>query len=224
MRDTDSAMPPKPRAPRADGDITRNRLLEAAGELIGAQGFAETTSKAIAARAEADLASINYHFGSRAGLYAALLAEAHRRLIDIEDLRRIAALRRPAATKLRRLMDGLIRAASGPQGWPAQVLGRELLSPSSHLAVLEETEIRPKLRILLGILAEISGIPPEHPAAARCLISVMAPCAVLLAAGGKLPFLAREVLATRRTELVDHFLAFAIAGLKATGRELPPPH
>ena len=40
------------RAVRTDGEATRNRILEAAGELFAAGGYAETTSKAIAARAE----------------------------------------------------------------------------------------------------------------------------------------------------------------------------
>ena len=62
---------------RADGEVTRSRILEAAGELIALHGFAETPSKAIATQAGVDLASINYHFGSRGGLYQAVLIEAH---------------------------------------------------------------------------------------------------------------------------------------------------
>ncbi len=60
-----------PRALRTDGEATYNRILETAGKLFATSGFAETSSKAIAAKAEVDLASINYHFGSRSGLYQA---------------------------------------------------------------------------------------------------------------------------------------------------------
>ena len=55
------------RGTRADGELTRTRILETAGQLFAAHGFAATPSKAIAAQAEVDLASINYHFGSRNG-------------------------------------------------------------------------------------------------------------------------------------------------------------
>lgn len=61
------------REARKDGEATRLRILEAAGELCATLGFGETSNKAVAAKAEVDLASINYHFGSRNGLYQAVL-------------------------------------------------------------------------------------------------------------------------------------------------------
>jgi TetR/AcrR family transcriptional regulator, regulator of cefoperazone and chloramphenicol sensitivity len=62
------------RSLRADGEATRAKILESAGRLFAAQGYAEATSKEIAADADVDLASINYHFGSRSGLYLTVLA------------------------------------------------------------------------------------------------------------------------------------------------------
>ena len=49
------------RAGRSDGDLTKSKILDAAGRLIAQDGFAKTTSKAIAKLAEVDLAAINYH-------------------------------------------------------------------------------------------------------------------------------------------------------------------
>ena len=89
------------RGPRTDGEATRARLLEAAGQLFSQQGFAEITSKAVAQLAAADLASINYHFGSRKGLYQAVLLEAHRQLLDLDDVQRIAAFTAIADHRLR---------------------------------------------------------------------------------------------------------------------------
>lgn len=204
---------------RADGDATRKRLLEHAGELFAASGFAETTGKAIAIRAEADLASINYHFGSRAGLYTAVLAEAHRQIVDIEDLRRIAALRLPARDKLRLILKGLVAAAKSPESWHARVLGREILSPSSHFQTLEQQEIRPKLEIILSILGEITGIPFDDPALIRCLVSVGAPCMILIVAGPRLAAPAQQVIMATQEELVEHLYGFALGGLEAIARQ-----
>jgi len=75
-------------------------LLESAGALIAASGFADVDSKTIAAHAAADVASIHYHFGSRAGLYIAVLTEAHRQLISSEGLQAIADMDSPAHEKL----------------------------------------------------------------------------------------------------------------------------
>lgn len=213
-----------PRVLRADGEATYKRILEAAGELIAASGFAETSNKAIAAHAEVDLASINYHFGSRGGLYEAVLAEAHHRFICIEDLQRIASVDATARGKLKGMIEGLVKGATGHQGWHARVLSRELLSPTSHLRALEQDAILPKLQIVLGILSEITSIPPGDPALLRCLMSVGAPCAMLLVAGQSLSVIAGEVLGGPREVLVDHLYSFAISGLEAVGRDYAVRH
>lgn len=44
---------------------TKQRILDAAEELFAANGFAHTSMRAITARAEANLAAVNYHFGSK---------------------------------------------------------------------------------------------------------------------------------------------------------------
>ena len=40
---------------RTDGQATRERILEAAGELFAADGYAQTTAKAVADRAKVSL-------------------------------------------------------------------------------------------------------------------------------------------------------------------------
>ena len=168
------------RAPRPDGEATRARILEAAGELFAAHGYAEAASKAIAARAEVDLASINYHFGSRSGLYQAVLAEAHRRLMDVADLQRLAQSRLAATDKLRAVIGHLVgNALSGAENWHISVLTAEILAPSSHIQVLFESEIPRKIAVVMAIASDISGIPQDDPALQRCLLSVIAPCLLL---------------------------------------------
>lgn len=209
-----------PRALRADGEATRESILEAAGELLAAAGFAETTNKAIAARAGVDLASINYHFGSRSGLYQSVLVEAHRRLISLDDLRAVDASDIPARDKLRRLIVFLVDAAGTTHGWHAKVLSRELLAPTSHFESLH-AEVLPKLQLALSILSEITSIPASDARLGRCLISVAAPCAMLIVAGQAAFPLAKAVLERPRDELAAHFYSFAMAGLEAITRESP---
>jgi AcrR family transcriptional regulator len=52
---------------------TRARLLLAARKLFSRQGFAETSTRQIAADAECNLALINHYFGSKEGLLVAIL-------------------------------------------------------------------------------------------------------------------------------------------------------
>ena len=61
------------RGKRGDGDLTRARILESAGQLAAECGYANMTSKQVCERAHVNMAAVNYHFGSREGLYAAVL-------------------------------------------------------------------------------------------------------------------------------------------------------
>ncbi|KHK91539.1 TetR/AcrR family transcriptional regulator [Novosphingobium malaysiense] len=213
-------VPARPmRGSRTDGDATRARIVEAAGQLFGQQGFAETTSKAIAARAGVDLASINYHFGTRDGLYAAVLAEAHRRLVSLAELETIVRADAPAETRLRQIIELIVSRAVGKRGWNAHVLARELLSPSSHLDVLFTEEMPPKFRMVAGLLSEITGIPVGDPSLVRCLISVGAPCAVLFVVGRIPTPLTNQLMQLPEKLLVDHLHTFAMGGLEAIARE-----
>jgi AcrR family transcriptional regulator len=205
------------RGTRADGEATRKRLLEIAGERFAASGYAETKGKEIAARAEVDLASINYHFGSRAGLYQAVLAEAHRRFAAREDIERIVAADLPAEDRLRDLVRFLLAGASGEAEWPMVVLGREVISPSSHLTTLQQDEVAPKLQAILPLLSEISGVPTGDPVLVRCLTCIATPCAVIALVGRvSTPFTDR-LRGTSHTELVEQLSTYAIGGLRAVG-------
>ena len=206
------------RAVRADGEATRARILDAAGELFAAAGFAEITSKAIAAKAEVDLASINYHSGSRNGLYQAVLIEAHRRLVDIADLQRLVQSALPARDRLKELIDCLVpRAAGDPADWHLAVLAAEVLAPSSHIQALLRSEVPTKASLVMEILAEITGIPAEDPALLQCLISVLAPCLLLQLGRRGIPGPVQAILRMPHKKVVEHLHRFAIAGLEAMG-------
>ena len=168
-------------------------------------------------RAEVDLASINYHFGSRSGLYQAVLAEAHRRLMDVADLQ-LAQSRLAATDKLRAVIGHLVgNALSGAENWHISVLTAEILAPSSHIQVLFESEIPRKIAVVMAIASDISGIPQDD--LQRCLLSVIAP---LPAAADRPARRSRPVQAMLRMPaetLVDHLSRFAIAGLEAIGRD-----
>ncbi|WP_027852530.1 TetR/AcrR family transcriptional regulator [Marinobacterium litorale] len=51
---------------------TATRIIGAAEALFAEQGFAETTMRQITARAEVNLAAVNYHYGSKSGLIEAV--------------------------------------------------------------------------------------------------------------------------------------------------------
>ncbi len=74
-----AAVPRQPgRAVRSDGEASRRRLCEAALELFARDGYARTSTRAIAQRAQTNVAAISYHFGDKAGLYRVVFGRATR--------------------------------------------------------------------------------------------------------------------------------------------------
>lgn len=57
------------------GDLSRQRILDAALVEFGRAGFRAATTRAIAARANTTLPPLNYYFGSKEGLYRACAEE-----------------------------------------------------------------------------------------------------------------------------------------------------
>ena len=204
-------------APRPDGEATRARLLDTAGQVFAERGFAGTTSKQICARAGTPLASVNYHFGSRDALYEAVLIEAHRQLVGLDELVALTQGLGDARDKLRAIVSHLVALATrSATPWGFRVMLRELLSPSPALPALVEKAVKPKARWLLGIMAEVLGLPPEHPAVQRGVLFTVLPCIALMVAPKEMP--ARLLPAARQgggEALAADLVRYVMAGLDA---------
>lgn len=95
---------PRRRRPRTPEE-TRRRLLGSAGELFAARGYSGARTDALAAAAGVNKALISYHFGGKAGLFRAVMAEviaAARPGIDA-----VMQDEMPAADRLRQWADFL---------------------------------------------------------------------------------------------------------------------
>lgn len=91
---------------------TRNRILDAAERLFSVRGFHSTSIRMITAEAGANLAAINYHFGSKNALIRAVYA---RRLNQLN------------ASRLQMLEACEARAGSGPL--PVEDIVRAFIAP-----------------------------------------------------------------------------------------------
>jgi AcrR family transcriptional regulator len=86
---------------------TRTRILDAAEELFMLHGFEATSMRQLTAKAGANLAAVNYHFGSK----DALIEAVFRRRLDLMNATRIAEL------------DRMEREAGGKPLAPRQIIG-----------------------------------------------------------------------------------------------------
>jgi TetR/AcrR family transcriptional regulator, regulator of cefoperazone and chloramphenicol sensitivity len=211
----------KASSPQTGGQGKRGRLLESAGEVFAEKGFDRATAREICARAGVNTAAVNYYFGGIDGLYAAVVREAHHRLIASDDLAAAVAGKADAAGKLQAFLEKFADVLTGPAAasWPARIIGREVLAPTPGAAEVHEQERLGKLCILKQIVADLLGVPEGDPAVARCCISVMAPCLLLLIVErsnlrSAFPDFALDP--PNAAVLARHLVQFALAGMNAS--------
>jgi AcrR family transcriptional regulator len=200
---------------RADGEATRANIIEAAGQLFAERGYADATSKAICERARTNIAAVNYYFGSRDGLYLALLREVHKRVMSMRFLQEIADSPLPAEDKLGVFLEGLVTAIVDASSWHTRLWARELLAPSPLLSQVMREEALPKFQVLSGIVGEITGLKPGTPALSCCVLSVLAPCLVLLVLDRRIESPIQALFQRPPAELAAQMRVLALQGLKA---------
>ena len=90
---------------------TRTRILDAAEELFMQHGFEGTSMRLLTAKAQVNLAAVNYHFGSK----DALIEAVFRRRLDPMNAARVAALDKAEVDAGGRALapDAIIRAFVG---------------------------------------------------------------------------------------------------------------
>jgi AcrR family transcriptional regulator len=164
--------------PISTADSTRNRLLEAAGEVFAEKGFREATIREICKRAGANVASINYHFGGKERLYSDVL----RYVDDAVSERHPATLPGFAGLPPEKRLELFVVQfmhkvfASDRPAWHQRLMTREMVEPTFALDELIDRNIKPRALILQGIIRELlgPGAPDQH--VQRCAASVVGQC------------------------------------------------
>lgn len=143
---------------------TRDALVEAAGELFAARGFAAVTARQVAEHARVALSAIPYHFGSMNDLYRAVLLRACEAFAAREDRRQPALEAASAAAGLRMAVTLILEDyASQATAWPSRILTREELDPSDTFREVVRLRYRPQWEWTCRILARATRRSMEDP-------------------------------------------------------------
>ena len=220
----------------ANGPVnTRERLLDVAGKLFADKGFAEATVAEICRGAEANIAAVNYHFGSKENLYQEAWRHAHGKALRLSPPDGGVAASAPAADRLRGRIRGILQRAMAAEGVEFRIMGQEMAKPTGLLAKIVEEAIRPMRQATERIVIELLGGAKEPGEAAGgaidpqvlrlCEISIIAPCMMIVRRrhfhgrgakggngnGGMGPEFTPDML----EGMVEHFTSFALAGVAA---------
>ena len=196
---------------------TRERLLKTAEKLFSEQGFKRITVRDIAKAARANVAAVNYHFGSKLGLYREVLQEATEAMRTTTDAAKQAGDGCTAEEKLRRFVSIFMHRLLGSESRMSihRLVNREISDPTPALDALVDEGLRPRIDYLRGLVAELMSCPIDDPRVMRSVASLQSqsvaylpnPLAVRL--GVKSRLTGREIDAVAR-----HIAEFSLAGIR----------
>ena len=140
---------------------TRERIMDAAGELFAEQGFHHTSIRDICSHANVNIAAVNYHFRDKEGLYEAILLRAFE---QVTELYPIVETQGTPEERLRDFVRMLLLRllGCGRPTWHGRLMAAEMANPTGALDKLVEQTIRPTYEILQGIVRDLLGPATEE--------------------------------------------------------------
>ncbi len=188
----------------AEPSDSRQCLLHAALRCFAEHGFVKTTTRMIADAAKANVASIRYYFGDKAGIYRAAFIEPMGQPQDDIELFDSPALSLEQA--LQGLYSGFIEPLK--RGELVQLCTklhmREMVEPTGLWQQEIDHGIAPYHQALVKVLCRHLDITKEDDDVHRLAICIVAQAVFL--------YMGREVLQTVRPRLVDSPAALDVMG------------
>ena len=199
----------------------RKRILDAAETVFGNRGYKAATIREICQKAEVNVASVNYYFNGKKGLYRETAKRLFFEIFTRYPVRLESEQDQGPEVRLHTFIKGVLSrllSSDGLTGFSGRgkLAVRELSDPSPILDDIVENFIRPTAAELVAIIRELLG--PEIPdlVVKRCQISVIGQCFHYAMARPVITRLLGEDFADEKAiqELSDHVTGFSLAGIR----------
>ena len=206
---------------------TPQRLMRAATKLIANKGYSATSVREITAAAACNLAAVNYHFGSKQGLYEQLFKDI---LSDLRDQRILAVrnvLDEAERQDLEKVLYAFTHAFLNPlmeleQGHlMVQLFMREMADPHLPPRLFIEQMVEPMQKIMVEALQRTChGIEP--PQAVLSLHSLVAQLIHVVQTRRLFRGVDHSRMSTLNLDqIVEHIVRFTAAGVRQYQKDYP---
>jgi AcrR family transcriptional regulator len=203
-------------------DPTRAKLLDAAGEVFAEHGFRNATVREICARANANVAAVNYHFGDKVGLYLEVLRETLT-VVQTDSLQEALTQSETAPQALRLFITAVLGRifGKGEQSLRTRIMVHELAQPSLALTHVVEEVIRPNYDKLRHLVGKILGRSPDDDATRLCTHSVIGQIVHYIHARPVISILWPDLKMTpeRIEQVANHIADFSLCSLQALAKK-----
>ncbi|MDR3640408.1 MAG: CerR family C-terminal domain-containing protein [Humidesulfovibrio sp.] len=158
---------------------TKARLLQAGRKVFAERGLENATIREICSLAEANVAAVNYHFGSKERLYIAVLQDYIQREDERHPHDEGVTPQSAPEDRLRAYLRGFLLQTLG-DGDPenerlGKLLTQEFIEPSQYFGEIFDRHCRPSHELLKDI---VRLLLPGHDetTVARCASSIVGQC------------------------------------------------
>ena len=157
------SLPVRRRAKRKAPDLTRDKLIEAAGHVFAERGYRAATIREICRRAGANVAAVNYTFGDKMGLYTEVLRHSVRAAQTAAMSAALDSSLSPEDT-----IRGVIRARlmslcqEARPDWHIRLVMHEFSHPTPAMGRVVDEGMRPIYDRVRKAVGKIIGLPPDH--------------------------------------------------------------
>jgi AcrR family transcriptional regulator len=205
-------------ARQRSGD-TREKLLAAATEVFVAKGFRDATVAEICALADANVAAVNYHFGSKEALYQEAWRHSFAASIKNHPQDGGANAEAPVEERLRGQVKALIERISDERSKDFFISQREFVNPTGLLGEVMKAEMIPLRMQTLALMRELLGPRASEQQVAFCTISLISLCIhpiLIQRFRQRAKVAGAPVVIDDLEAFADHVVQFALAGIAAT--------
>jgi AcrR family transcriptional regulator len=208
---------------RSDALKTRLNLLEAAGEVFRKKGYWNSTNEDICNRANANLAAINYHFGSKENLYIEAWKYSFEKSIVKHPSDGGARSNDPAEKRLRGRVLSFLKRIADPETHEIDIMLKEMANPTGLLTEVIATTTEPIDRDFSSIIKELIGKGAKAEQTGFCYMGLISLCfgpmLVLRSVNEdnntRMPPPSFVPLDLGVEKLADYIIRFALAGIRS---------
>lgn len=198
---------------------TRERILESAMEVFAGKGYRDATVADICEKSDANIAAVNYHFGSKKNLYVEVWRQVIRQAEDLYPFKGGVADDAPPEERLRGHVTALMRRMTdnGRLGHLHRLMMMEMVNPSGCLDEAIKAFKLNHRELLRSVLRDLLGPDAGDETIDYCEVSIVGQCraARMGRPGKQLPSMNVNLSKAEVERIIKHICAFSLGGLKA---------
>lgn len=213
--------------PPESPEVTKVRLIEAAGDVFAERGYSDATVRQICDKANANVAAVNYHFGDKEALYTEVVRTLRDKVMEQASFRQASDSALSAPVRLKAFITSMLERTISSMHCAklGKIMSREMVEPSPAFAEIAHKYAGRQAQIINEIVRGIVGPGIPQAKLDLCISSIIGACLVYHHCK---PMIQRLVAPTeqgdfyapdRLPELADHIAQFVLHGLEGVKKD-----